>query len=91
MEFPLLDADLALPEKCQNLLQMMLVKDPKSRPTVRELLQHPYLKDELDVRVSTDVKVEEVKVDGAELFQAISKIVSKQKVDVELVKKEPKR
>lgn len=91
VEFPELGPGFSLPTECADLIKRMLDKDPLTRITISEILEHPYLRGSLSL-LPTNIgvtKTESINTDPTQLVANIfKKIISRKMVELQMKKQE---
>lgn len=90
VKFPELGPGISLPSDCADLIRHMLDKDPVTRITIAQALEHPYLRGSLMILPTrTDSKIENKDADPTQMFANLfKKIITRKMVDLEMMKKQ---
>lgn len=91
VSFPKLSSGISLPIDCADLIQRMLDKEPATRITVAQILEHPYLRGSLSLLPlkTPNREGEKTEIDPTTLVANIfKKIISKKMVELKMKKQD---
>lgn len=89
MKYPDIGPGVPLPRSCIDLLNRMLDKDPSTRITIENVLEHPYLQGSLAVLPKSISDSEDTKRDpNIKVTSALGKIIVRKFVDLKISKKD---
>lgn len=89
MKYPDIGSGVPLPSACADLLKRMLDKDPSTRVTIENVLEHPYLRGSLAVLPKSVSDSEDTKRDSTiKVASALGKIFVRKFVDLKISKKD---